>query len=180
MTPSIRRTALVLHGLAREDRRWMLERFPAEQREALHGLLEELKQLGVPSESVAEIDGLVSDAQAVDHSHGASVQALLRLDRTAVQLYCLKESDWVVAQVLLAAPFGWRQSVLAEMPVDRRRHLESCCDDVKKIEGPLAAALLERFCDAVRAQDPTHSTADASPPQRKGVRRWLRSFAHHA
>lgn len=50
--PALRRAALSLHGLAVEDRDWILHALPGDQSSALRNLLRELQDLGIPAQEL--------------------------------------------------------------------------------------------------------------------------------
>lgn len=56
MQENYRKVALRLHGLAKADQQWILNKIPRDRRNALRGMLRELEGIGVPKDIQVEID----------------------------------------------------------------------------------------------------------------------------
>ncbi len=76
-SPELRRAALFLGSLHTEDRKWLLERLPAGQRQTLAPLLKELRSLGSLDPTVAQ-QLLGGDMDGTALAEPPSPQHLLR------------------------------------------------------------------------------------------------------
>jgi hypothetical protein len=73
VTSGRRRAALTLHALAVQDRDWLLEQLPLQERLPLRELLAELKELGIPADAQTIRSALAEAEQtanaALPHAH---------------------------------------------------------------------------------------------------------------
>lgn len=125
----VRRTALVLYSLSEQDRTWLLERLPASTRTVLAPLLQELRELGFPTQSdllpslVPPLDASHAAAKASDAEIQESAQPIAQLSLSpprAIQAVLCNERDDFIAEILCLAVWPWEASVLAQMPVQRQ------------------------------------------------------------
>jgi hypothetical protein len=162
----LRRAALYLHALHVADRAFLLEQLAPSDRERLEGLLNELKVLGFPADREWAQLATVEPSQAVDlaASHdrmpGVSTDvatvALMAASPAVIGPVLLAEPDALVAQVLASRPWPWRDAVLQNAGVSRRRtiaeHLqEQPAAQPERLAAALLGALFARVNEAVSA-----------------------------
>lgn len=136
----VRRSALLLHSLCREDREWILARLPDADGAALTGLLAELQALGIPADpglidsalhapdapqdlgaaDVSDVPDMPDADRAAAGRHRESTPMELLGNLSDVQqsalIACLQDEPRGVAAVLLALqPWPWRQAVAAQL-----------------------------------------------------------------
>lgn len=150
-----RHAALALHGMAQEDRQWILGQLSAEQRRTVQGLLEELLALGLPAR--AEISATVLQAPEPRSSNPPA--ALERLQTLPASVACLLlegEPDLLVADILRLGPFPWEAALLERLG-PRRQAIQSCLERSERtVTAPLRVAGGNRrnaaACDPSTAQ----------------------------
>lgn len=167
--PAVRRAALMLHGLADVDRRWLLERLAPAQRQAVEPLLAELAGLGIPRDGaeggpvwpqataapMAVPPGVaapspepgrspvepVADEPARGRPMPAADDVLVRLSVAEAGLLLADEPDGLVADVLASGAYPWQAALLEALPGRRNR-----------IEGLLADATRPALAAHARAE----------------------------
>jgi hypothetical protein len=109
----MRQAALTLHGLAAEDRRWMLRSLSPWQLAAVEPLLQELRELGIPQEAAtiardrsrrAAPAGPRDEQEEMDSSKLPSLALILR-----------NEPASLTAVFLSQQPLPWRERLLAAL-----------------------------------------------------------------
>jgi hypothetical protein len=108
-----RRAALLAHALPARDRAWLLGELQGPQREALAALIEELRSMRVPRDPA-----LVRQLLDMDRKTAGAQEALetLRPRDLPVLLAVLRaEPPWLVARLLSAGPWPWRQLAAQEL-----------------------------------------------------------------
>jgi len=106
----LRRAALTLHALTVDDRNWLLERIDAPARQAMLDLLDELAELGIPSDgSLVEqvlADGKASATAPLASALGAhplaAAWAVLAGEPAALRSLCLAALDERSRQAVLS------------------------------------------------------------------------------
>ena len=137
--PGLRRAALLLHGVDRSDREWLLSELAAAQRSQLERLLGELVVLGVPA-SPELIDDLLSTGIAgpgpTPSPESDSIETLaLRLTRLpagAVAAVLHHEPDALVARTLALVDGPWGRRALLHLGASKRRRIE----ELWRADGP--------------------------------------------
>lgn len=120
---SVRRAALVLHGLPEADSAWVLRALPAAHRALLEPLLRELQALGIPRERP-----LLESAASSGVDAGASQAPLQALDDRGIRNLAriLQAEPWGVAACLLGAgEQSWREPLLAALDADARERIQA-------------------------------------------------------
>ena len=162
----LRSAALTLHGLASEDRDWLLGRLSETHRALLLPLLEELRSLGIPGDPqlVQDLGSRPEPAPAVpawpQQLSGAEVATLARV---------LAGEPVALTRFLLAMqPWPWTAQFLEHLGEARRHTLEAAPAPI--IPAPLLqAAILEAL----------HARCACEPPEpRPGS--WRRARARLA
>lgn len=74
----LRRAALSLHGLAEQDRSWVLAALRPEQRAMLQPMLAELRELGIPADAALHGTLLDGPARVLDAQDLAALAGVLR------------------------------------------------------------------------------------------------------
>jgi hypothetical protein len=140
---ALRRTALVLHSLAPEDRAWILGRLPERNRLQVMPCLAELASLGIPRD-----ESLVGSAMPDEEAPPTAPQE--RVDAAVARLASILEGEpaSVVATVLRTRPDTERDLVLRGLP-------SSCASQVRvllalptEVPPGLAAALEDEIANA--------------------------------
>lgn len=138
MTESVfKRAALRLACLHPADRRWVLRRLPAAERQRLTTLLKELDQLGV------EDPGVLLAALAAEEA-AVLEKAAMAQDLRHEVLDALPPA-WTMAALSLAAPAA-QKTYLARFPEARRKPLTA--QSPGTLPPLLASALRQRLKDA--------------------------------
>lgn len=115
-----RRAALTLHALPEADRQWVLQRLEPMLQQTLQGHLEELAELGIPSDP-SLIKQALSEAAARD---GDWRRRLDGRDAALVHELLADEPAGVLARVLQAGPWSWESALLSQVPAHRRSTAE--------------------------------------------------------
>lgn len=157
--PAARRAALAVHALGPQDRAWLLGQLPLAQRERLVPLLEELQTLGIPprrdlldeavlrsESSRAAVHATSSDAPSAPPRVGYAQQraALGRVDASAVAKLLQNEPPGLIAQLLEVQAWPWRQPVLEQLGVVKRRRVEELLDGLRRQVRPKPPEALQR------------------------------------
>ncbi|UGQ47968.1 hypothetical protein [Massilia endophytica] len=161
-----RQTALMLHAVSPDDRRWVMDQLPVPARRELAALLDELTALGIPAEPLPPLDSVApgtAPARPGDALRGAPlarVRALLD-----------SEPPWLVATVLAMDAWPWRGAYLHGQPEGRRA---ACRGDGPPALGPRLAEALLAALEGKLAALP--ATPAAPPPLRERLAGWLRGW----
>jgi hypothetical protein len=157
-----RKAALALSSLVEADRAWMLERLQEPQRARLLALLDELgamrvsfdrellKQLGEPEKAEKPVQPPV-EAHALETADPQPVLDVLE-----------REPDWLVALVLRARVWPWRNALLERLGTERARRVARVAPDAAALRPKAIAALLDALHAKVRAQPVVHPERAAS------------------
>jgi len=167
-----RQAALLLHGIARADRDWLLRELASGQRRLLEALLAELHALGVPP-SPEWIDELLLPRSATSAAPGAALPSgtkadapaepgplpLAALPADAVALVLRGEPDALVARALRGGDSAWRLAVLRRLGAARRRRLGGASAQATgsrpgggdRLDAALGAALRQRCHEVLSA-----------------------------
>jgi len=144
----LRRAALTLHALTHGDRAWMLERVEPAQRRALESLLTELANLGIPPDAAilqqamaASRDGTVLPARAVLDALAPEQAGKLLAGEPAA----------LVARVLAARAWPWREAFLGGLDAGARRRLGEAGHEAALVSPALDDWLLEDLARRARA-----------------------------
>jgi hypothetical protein len=117
-----KRAALALHGLTVEDRNWVLSKLASRDQELLGGFLDELQELGFPSELsdlAHEVDAkktsldAVPEVQLVDAAAPKTVYGVLKNEQVPT-----------IALVMAYHPWQWRKRVMRLLGRAKRRSVE--------------------------------------------------------
>jgi hypothetical protein len=176
--PQHRQSALLLHGLAEADRRWILARLPNEDQQILDAHLSELKSLGIPADPVL-LDTAMVAARAP--RRGVVADPLQRASASQMQALLAEEPVWLVRHVLALEAWPWKQDFLAAQNANRRERLlaagQSPAAAGSKVAERLRAQLTQRLADADFACAAGQPHRSASPgllnAAQQMVRRWF-------
>jgi hypothetical protein len=150
-----RRAALQLYSLSESDRDWVLDKLPKERAERILVLIDELSELGIPKEQSWLIP---AKAESVSHFKSEQEmtpqqQAVLDIESADMDVleYVLdRESDAVVALILMYRSWSWRGLYLNTCNPQRRQRIEA-----KEESGAVVAAesvldaLIEVFAETI-------------------------------
>lgn len=164
----LRQAALALHGLAPVDRDWMLSRLPAQRAGELRDLLDELQEIGIPPDPELISHAIAARPNAATQPSARASRAASLSAGQAHELLA-GEPDGLVATVLAGGEWSWREGFLAQLPVDRARHVRALASSLSV--GPaLRQAVLETF--AARAE--LCSDEVPAPVASISPRRWMK------
>lgn len=185
-----RQAALTLHAMAPHDAAWLLQQLPAIEAAELQSLLEELRSLGIPSDSrlldeLCQGDAASKETAPADYAHidELPVEALMHeLDtaRADLLLPILKpEPVALLAFLLSLKPWSWAESLLAALETHRRLSLRLQLDSLDASTGavpPRAAqlqlVLLRRLLQRYRNAEASMSSQDTVGAHPGGFARW--------
>lgn len=197
----LKRSALTLHALAQSDKDWLLARLPATHREALHRMLDELAQLGVPAdpslvqEILATHQGVTQSAGRPTPIHGDAgtrpdvfiQDALATLSTSQVTRLAnelSQEPPVLIAACLQLQSWPWSQVFKQALSARVRQAVEASETGLKL---PLPASLQETLRGALEriaatslahseviptAQDPEVSTSGQLAARTQRFPRW--------
>lgn len=155
-----RQAALALHALGPEDRRLILDELPPADQATLGHYLDELQTLGFTSDAVTS--ALAPAASDLGSASPADVFALLE-----------HEPSLLVAQVLQARAWAWRDAVLAMYRPARRRAI----DEARPVAAPARTRFLLLSLEAALQQRVSLPCATQRPvlnPFLRWVKTWRR------
>jgi hypothetical protein len=173
-TPLARKAALLLHALGERDRQWLIDQLSEAERGAVQGLVGELRALGIPPDpglldEVADGRRPPGDGSDRPSTSGAPPRqdvgddprsgssSLLALDRADLALLAgilRDEPPGLVATLLAARSWPWRQALLQHLDFSHRRQVEeqlrrsgrlSAAGAWADAPAPAAPALLEHL-----------------------------------
>lgn len=164
----LRSAALTLHGLAAEDRGWLLGRLSEAHRALLLPLLEELRSLGIPGDPqlVDEMESRPEPASpAPEWPQALAVAEVATLARVLA-----REPLALTRSLLAMKPWAWTPQLLAGLEETRRRALD---DGPAAIAPPplLQAAILQAL-QAHCACEPSGPVPGAWQRARLRLARW--------
>lgn len=150
----LRRAALALSTLTDRDRRWVLERLPAPQRDSISPLLREIGGLGLVAEpdlherlrdeenrllagSIAEGDALAETAIHRLDAHAPALVAQVLAD----------ESDVTVAALIARFPWRWNAPVMHALPQRRRERITRLAPVAKTMRAMPWRVLVRTVCN---------------------------------
>ena len=185
-----RQAALTLHAMAPHDAAWLLQQLPAIEAAELQSLLEELRDLGIPSDPrlLDELrlgDAASQESAPADHAHidELSVEALMyALDAARIDLLLplLKpEPVALLAFLLSLKSWSWADSLLSALETHRRLSLRLQVDSLDSRAGAapdqaaqLRLALLRRLLRRYRTVEASASPQNATSAYRGGFAGW--------
>ncbi len=166
---SVRKAALVLHGLPAVVRTQVLARLEPAQTTRLGPLLEQLDTLRIPRALGAELQELAAAAPAGADSPGPAERA----ERLPPQLVerCLRSCAPVtVAWLLCARDWPWRGAVLERLSGTRRVEVNQ---HLRREWPPLAPAVLASLCERLCEEAACPPAPAAARADRHFMRRWF-------
>lgn len=136
--------ALLLHALADADRRWLLERLPSADADALRAMLEELQLLGIPRDASLASQTIARPAQPVEPSiETPGVSVGIKLDalgaedgRRLAELFA-DEPPHLMATLLAGGPWAWEASFLSALPVPQGQRVKQRLQSLDRSKLPV-------------------------------------------
>lgn len=130
-----RHAALLLHAMSAADRRWILERMPESQQQALHSLVVELDALGIPPDK-SSLEGLqqsidvrplpthsLADAPRERTADELDLMALDAMGIASLAQAWRAQPARLVVQALCLRPWPWRAALLERLPALQRQRV---------------------------------------------------------
>lgn len=184
----VRRTALVLHSLSPSDRTWLLERLPLSARAKLVPLLDELRELGFPTQADLVKSAMTSSVHTtgtVEKTHieaGEPAQLLAELAQStpqAVHAAIADERDDLIAEMLCLTAWPWEAPLLGQLPTQRQLRIGRLKTDLQQRSTPVSTpmrreALLRHLARATKRSHPVPLVDPGHSPPASG---WSRLTA---
>jgi len=105
-----RRAALALHGLSAKDREWVLSRLETSDMETLSGHLDELAELGFPSDASDLVKEVMADDESVHVS--PEVEVIDAAAPKIVRRVLKDEQAATMALIMSCHPWRWQKRVM--------------------------------------------------------------------
>lgn len=172
MSEGYRQSALLLHGLGKADRQWIMAQLPDEQRQALASQLVELEELGIPSDRTLTESLLVEARKRTATAPARAFGSALRQASAASVLPLLSgQPTWLVATVLCIEAWPWREAIYTGLDASRRERVKQSMG--ARPPEKLARALVSQL----EARLDTAEAVTAAPSNEgSGWSRFLRKF----
>lgn len=156
-----RAAALLLHGLGEADRRWAWSQLDAPEQLALAPLMQELKDLGVPSDAAWVRQVLASQAPAAPETKPVDAvrDRIAQASPSQLVVLLLPEPAVLVQRLLALGPWPWAQEVVSTLRVQR----DDPIDPATAGTLPAAPALDEALLRQVAARLPEALSIEQAP-----------------
>lgn len=105
-----RRAALALHGLSAKDREWVLSQLPSSDKETLSGHLDELEELGFPSDVSDLVDAVTAGDPPVRIA--PEVELIDAAAPKVVHRILKDEQASTLALIVSCHPWQWQKRVM--------------------------------------------------------------------
>jgi len=164
-----RRAAVALHGVAEEDRSWVLNALPTADKATLVQLLSELKELGFSDDASNVVDLFDAPTKAVDVVSATVSHRIRHAD--AEHLFSILENEpaSLIAQCLSIDQWPWSEQFLNLFPAARKERILAAVSHSFDIAPARTVFLLNSI--ASRLPEPTHfSTNKERSNHRNGLR----------
>lgn len=165
---SLRRSALMLHGVGASDQAWLLGRIAEPQRTQVSALLQELRTLGIPPDGGVVRQAVSQPARTASTPHERVSQACA----TRLADVLKDEPCVLVARLIQAGPWSWTDAFLALLAPARRAQVQELLDE-RAVPPRLAGALV----DAVATRLGAGEDAQPRKPAALAWQRWLDRLA---
>jgi hypothetical protein len=153
----LRMAALKLHGAGPSDRNWILGQLDRSTRRQLNGLLRDLRKSGIDPGTIGEVGSAPLWMEPQPQPVAAdSVVRLEKADAAAIERVLAGEPAWVIAAVVNARGWTWRDAVLKRLK--RRKILRRELPSVSP-----RPAVVSAFVDALARR------LDESPSKFEGL-----------
>lgn len=174
-----RAAALLLHGLGEADRRWAWSRLDATEQRALAPLMQELKELGVPSDAAWVQQVLASQAPSAPAAKPVDTVRDRIAQASPSQLVALLQPEpaMLVQRLLALGPWPWAQEVIGSLRAQRDEPFDPAIVGTLPAAPTLDEALLRQLAARLPAASSIErASSQASPWVRVGqaARRLLR------
>jgi hypothetical protein len=147
-----RKAALALHAMGTDDQQWLLSRLPPPRRAEVQALLQELRDLGIPPDQELLAACLADAPRSVPRSATERLAQLPDGQMRALAQALEAEPPLLVARLLRAHPWSWKQAMAHEFSLSFRNSVEA----VPPV--PAAPAMDTAVCELVCLR------LDALPP----------------
>lgn len=143
-----RRAALALHGLTGKDREWVLSQLPSTDQETLSGHLDELEELGFPS----DVSGLVDEVMAGDQPDRVAPEVKV-IDAAAPKLVhrTLKdEQASALALIMSYHPWRWQRRVMRRFGRAKRHAVQKAiAQQGYSVSAAVRSGVIKSFAEAL-------------------------------
>jgi hypothetical protein len=159
-----RAAALLLHGLGEADRRWAWSRLDATEQRALAPLMQELKELGVPSDAAWVRQVLASQAPSAPEAktEDSVRDRIAQASPSQLVALLLPEPAMLVQRLLALGPWPWAQEVIGTLRAQRDEPFDPVSVGTLQAAPTLDEALLghlaARLPTASSVEAPSHPT----------------------
>ncbi len=155
MSSGYRRAALALHGLAQQDRAWILKELPDTDKVVLTQLLDELDELGFSGDAAEAVhaDGAASSASVTPNGSQPEAKSTSRLEQirraSAEDMFAILENEpgSLTAQILSMESWPWATRFLGLFPEARRVRISAMISHGQEIIPARHAFLLQSMAE---------------------------------
>lgn len=149
-----RKAAVLLHGLHEDDRQWMLDKLSGEERHILTQYLDEIRELGFPSENSVSRESIRRAGKAANAS---PIEIVAEADAEAVYDVLHTEPVPLTAKLLRTHQWKWTSGVLERFQEPVRGQIRKLIDDDMEISSMLSAHLVKEL--SIRLEASSHKTS---------------------
>lgn len=165
----LRKAALTLHGLSRQDQVWLLRRLLPAMRTPLQALLWQLRGLGIAPDMAPDDNALppVEENVGLDAARVTLVDAA---DVRRVATVLAHQPEQLQATLLMLRPWQWRADYWHSLSAFQRSRMTELCAVAPRLSPAMLDALLHGLAQAISEVGGADAVAGADPVRRPATR----------
>lgn len=144
----LRKAALTLHGLSRQDQAWLLRRLLPAMRTPLQALLGQLRGLGITPD-VAPHDSALPPAEENTALDAAEVTLVDAADARRVATVLAHQPEQLQAALLMLRPWQWRAAYWHSLSAFQRSRISELSAVAPRLRPAMHDALLHGLAQAL-------------------------------